>query len=74
MLTTRLKRLLLSGSTLHQWSAFSLKERTQIILRLFQVRISPSVLRRLYVENKVSFRCNWHCYKRAVTKKPVYDA
>ena len=64
-----MRRILTSEELLQQWAPFTLFERCQIILKLWQIKISPTHLRRFYLENKVRYRQGKHVYKYAIQRR-----
>ena len=62
---------ILSPETLRQWHMLTLKQRSLILLRDYQVQISPTSLGRFYRENQVKFASPQYVNSGAFFKKDL---
>ena len=65
MISARLRRTLLSARLLQDWAPFSVRERAQIINRLWGVQLTWTVLQRFYVANNVTYKRNKEVFAKA---------
>ena len=65
MIDDRLKRKLLSAKLLQEWAPFSVRERAQIIRRVWGVQLTWTVLQRFYVANGVKYLRNKEVFAKA---------
>ena len=73
VVTPRIKRSLLSVKLLQDWAPFTLKERSEIIKRIWNVTLSATHLRRFYVEHGIRFRQAKHVYKTSIIRQDYLD-
>ena len=66
MFPETVRRQLLDDGVLEAWMPFSLKERIQLIERLFHITTSPKTLGQFYREHHVQYKTTKQCYRRAI--------
>ena len=69
----RLQRVLLSAKVLQEWSPFSMKERVQIIERVWDYTTNVSFLSRFYKAHKIKYLRAKEVYMRALRMKDSLD-
>ena len=68
-----MQRVLLSPTLLQQWAPFSLADRTELIRRVWNVRMAPKTLSRFYHEHGVYYRAAKKVFELARFFGPAKD-
>ena len=69
MLPADVQRTLLSEELLQEWAVLTSVERVHIIESRWNIKISPTHLRRFYKRYDVKFQSGKQCYKAAITRR-----
>ena len=69
MIDARLKRRLLSAKLLQEWAPFSIRERAEMIRRLWNVQLTWTVLHKFYVANNVRYLRNKEVFHKALRNR-----
>ena len=73
MISEELKGILLSDELLEMWMPFSCKERAELIVKMFGVKLTGKTLSRFYTHNNVHYKTCKQVYKRAIENRVTLE-